>query len=137
MEARRPRLSASSIIQPKAVDHAGHDTPKLTLLGNVQWRYGHWTTALTMRHFGSLHAYPAGETCPKENRDSDKCTNPAATLWGLNTHYTGPGGWSYSLGVSNLLDRRPVDYRFYTGGYNIAVDDVYGRYFTLAATYRF
>lgn len=131
------RYTASSIIQPKAVDHAGHDTPKLTLLGNVQWRYGHWTTALTMRHFGSLHAYPAGKTCPKENRDSDKCTNPAATLWGLNTHYTGPGGWSYSLGVSNLLDRRPVDYRFYTGGYNIAIDDVYGRYFSLAATYRF
>jgi iron complex outermembrane receptor protein len=131
------RYTTSSIIQPKAVENAGHDTPKLTLLGNVQWRYGHWTATFTVRHFGSSYAYPAGGTCPKANRDAGKCASPAATLLGLNTGYSGPEGWSYSLNVSNLLDRRPVNYRFYTGGYNMAVDDVYGRYFTLAATYRF
>lgn len=131
------RYATSSIIQPEPVDHAGHDTPKLTLLGNVRWRHGNWTTTLNIRHFGSSYAYPTGEACPKENRDAGKCANPAATLLGLSTRYSNPDGWSYSLNVSNLLDRRPVDYRYYTGGYNIAVDDVYGRYFTLAATYRF
>lgn len=131
------RYTTSSIIQPKAIESAGHDTPKLTLLGNVQWRHGPWTTTLTVRHFGSSYAYPAGGACPKANRAAGKCANPAATLLGLNTGYSGPEGWSYSLNVSNLLDRRPVNYHVYTGGYNIAVDDVYGRYFALAATYRF
>ncbi|MNM35344.1 Colicin I receptor precursor [compost metagenome] len=131
------RYTTSSIIQPKAVERAGHDTPKLTLLGDVQWRHGHWATTLTARHFGSLYAYPAGEACPKENRDSGKCSNPAATLLSLNIRYSGQEGWSYAFGINNLLDRRPVDYRFYAGGYNVAVDDVYGRYFTMAASYRF
>lgn len=131
------RYSTSSILQPDAVEHAGHDTPKLTLLGDVQWRHGHWTTTLTVRHFGTSKAYPAGEACPGENRDAGKCTNPAATLLGLATRYSGPEGWSYAIGIHNLLDRRPVNYSFYSGGYNIAVDDVYGRYVTLATTYRF
>jgi outer membrane receptor protein involved in Fe transport len=131
------RYTTSSIIQPKAVENASHDTPKLTLLGDVQWRSGRWTTTLTVRHFGTSSAYPAGQACPKENRDAGKCSNPAATLLGLNARYAGPENWSCTLGISNLLDRRPVNYRFYTGGYNMAVDDVYGRYFTLAATYRF
>jgi outer membrane receptor protein involved in Fe transport len=131
------RYTTSSIIQPKAVENAGHDTPKLTLLGDVQWRNGRWTTTLTVRHFGTSSAYPAGQPCPKENRDAGKCSNPAATLLGLNARYVGPENWSYTLGINNLLDSRPVNYRFYTGGYNMAVDDVYGRYFTLAASYRF
>ena len=131
------RYTTSNIIQPKAVEYAGHDTPKLTLLGNVQWRHGNWTTTLNVRHFGSSHAYAAGKTCPSENRAAGKCTNPAATLLGLNARYSSSEDWSYSLNVNNLLDRRPVDYRYYTSGYNIAVDDVYGRYFTVSATYRF
>jgi len=131
------RYTTSNIIQPKAVEYAGHDTPKLTLLGNVQWRHGNWTTTLNVRHFGSSHAYAAGKTCPSENRAAGKCTNPAATLLGLNARYSSSEDWSYSLSVNNLLDRRPVDYRYYTSGYNIAVDDVYGRYFTVSATYRF
>ena len=131
------RYTTSNIIQPKAVEYAGHDTPKLTLLGNVQWRHGNWTTTLNVRHFGSSHAYAAGKTCPSENRAAGTCTNPAATLLGLNARYSSSEDWSYSLSVNNLLDRRPVDYRYYTSGYNIAVDDVYGRYFTVSATYRF
>lgn len=131
------RYATSSIIEPKAVERAGHDTPKLTLLGDVRWQHGNWTTTLTMRHFGASYAYSAGQACPEANRYAGKCTNPAATLFGLNARYSNPEGWSYSLGINNLLDRRPVDYRYYTGGYNIAVDDIYGRYFALAATYRF
>ena len=92
---------------------------------------------MNVRHFGSSYAYPAGGTCPEENHNAGKCTNPAATLFGLNALYSSSKDWSYSLSVNNLLDRRPVDYRYYTGGYNIAVDDVYGRYFTVTATYRF
>lgn len=131
------RYTTSTIIEPRAVERAGHETPKLTFLGDMQWRLGHWTTTLTVRHFGSSYAYPADKACPKENHDAGKCRNPAGTLLGLNVRYSGLEHWSYAFGVNNMLDRRPVNYRFYTGGYNAAVDDVYGRYFTIAATYRF
>jgi len=127
----------STIVEPEPVERAGHETPKLNLLGDVQWRLGHWATTLTVRHFGSSFAYSANEICPKENRDVGKCRNPSGTLLGLNVRYSGPEDWSYALVVNNLLDNRPTNYRFYTGGYNASVDDVYGRYFTLAATYRF
>ena len=128
---------ASSIMQPVPIDRAGHDTPKLTVLGNVKWRRGHWTTTLAMRHFGPTRAYLAGQTCPQINRDAGRCTNPPATLLGVNAEYSGPNGWSYSLDVNNLLDRTPVNYRSLTGGYNVGVDDVIGRHLTLGATYRF
>lgn len=131
------RYDTSSIIQPKPVERAGHDTPKLTLLGNVKWRHDNWTTTLAVRHFGSSRAYPAGETCPLANRAAGKCANPSVTLFGLRTEYASSGRWTYSLGIDNLFDRQPVNYRTTWDGYNIAVDDVYGRYFTLATAYRF
>lgn len=131
------RYNTSSITQPEAVNHAGHDTPKLTVLGNVKWSNGNWTTTLSIRHFGPSYAYPAGMACPLSNRDADKCTNPSGAIFGLNTRYSSSKGWSYSFGVSNLFDRSPVNYRASVGGYNTSVDDVLGRYFTLGATHRF
>jgi len=132
------RFTTSSIVEPRPVEMAGHEVPRLTVLGNVRWQGERWAAALNVRHLGPAHAYRAGRTCPADNRAAGKCTNPPMTLLGLDASYSGPGGWSYSLAVSNLLDRSPRDYRAGTdGGYNAAVDDAYGRYFTLTTSYRF
>lgn len=131
------RYATANVMQSRPIDHAGHDVPKLTVLGNMKWQYGNWTTTLSLRHFGTSHAYVAGESCPATNRELGKCTNPSAAIWGVGTSYAAPGGWSYSFGISNLLDQNPTNYRAGTGGYNIAINDVLGRYFTAGATHRF
>lgn len=131
------RYVTSTIIQPKPIEHAGYDAPKLTLSGSARWRSGNWTTTMTMRHYGPYRAYAAGQTCPQVNRDAGKCTNPSLTLFGLSTEYSRSNRWTHSFGINNLFDRSPVNYRSTWGGYNIAIDDVYGRYFSLASTYRF
>ena len=131
------RYAISSVVQPKPIDHAGYDTPKLTVLGNATWRHGNWTTALTLRHSGRFRAYSAENTCPQSNHEANKCTNPSTSIFGINADYFSASGWSYSFAINNLLDRSPVNYGVYTGGYNIATDDILGRYFTAGATYRF
>ncbi|MHC9084628.1 TonB-dependent receptor domain-containing protein [Luteimonas sp. RIT-PG2_3] len=131
------QYATANVMQSRPIDHAGHDVPKLTVLGNMKWQYGNWTTTLSLRHFGTSHAYVAGESCPATNRELGKCTNPSAAIWGVGTSYAAPGGWSYSFGISNLLDQNPTNYRAGTGGYNIAINDVLGRYFTAGATHRF
>ena len=127
----------SSIVAPAPVDRAGHDMPKLTVLASAQWRRGDWTTTLATRHFGRSHAYPADQACPQANRDAGKCDNPSTTLVGLNLDYAASGRWTFSLNINNLFDRQPINYRSGRDGYDIAVDDPYGRYYTLSAAYRF
>lgn len=127
----------TSAMQRKPVDHAGHDTPKLTLHGSAEWRRGSWASALSLHRFSSSRAYPAGGSCPPSNRIAGRCNNPPVTLLGLTTSYQARNGWSYSFSVNNLLDRDPVNYRAYSDGYNIGFDDVLGRYFSLGATFRF
>lgn len=131
------RNLTSTIIEPEGIDRAGHDSPKLSVLGSARWQYGDWTTTLAMRHFGRSHAFAAGGSCAQVNRDAGKCTNPSTTLFGLNLDYSGLERWTFSLNVNNLGDRQPVNYRTGWDGYNIAIDDPYGRYYTLSATYRF
>lgn len=130
---------ASTIYSSDRIDDAGYNAPKLSATGSVKWRYGDWTTTLAMRHFGRSRAYYPfkGVVCWSGLRAAGKCSNPSATLLGLNLNYTGLDRWAFSLNINNLTDRQPVNYRPDRDGYNIAVDDPYGRYYVLTTTYRF
>lgn len=130
-------VRASVIAPGDAVEHAGHDVPKLTLLGRLEWAYADWSTTLDLRHFGGVYAYPAGEPCPEGHRTAGRCRNPSTALLGLGVDYAGFQRWRLSAHVANLADRQPVDYRPGQDGYNSAIDDPFGRYYTFSATYRF
>lgn len=121
--------------QPR--DIAGYQAPKLSAGATLEWRFESSKTALTLRHFGRSHAYAAGEGCPEPNAAVGKCENPSVTLAGLSYVYTGVPNWTFSLNINNLADRKPANYRAGQDGYNIAVDDPYGRYYAFGATYRF
>ncbi len=131
--------TTATIYDPGRIEDAGYTAPKLSMAGSVKWRYGDLTTSLAIRRFGRSRAYSSfeGSTCWWESLAPDKCTNPSATLLSLNVNYTGFDRWILSLGVNNLADRQPVNYHPSLDGYNIAVDDPYGRYYVLTTTYRF
>ncbi|UZW62191.1 TonB-dependent receptor [Lysobacter enzymogenes] len=128
---------ATSNINPVLIGDKQYAAPKLSLLGSVKWRYGDWTTTLAMRHFGRSRAYPDNKSCPAEQRAADKCSNPSVTLLNLNLSYSGFERWLFSLNINNLADREPVNYELDKDGYNVAMDDPYGRYYVLTTTYRF
>lgn len=127
----------TTAINKQTVDLAGHDMPRLTIRSSLQWRHSDWDITLTARHFGQSSPYAAAETCPVVNHEAGKCRNPAATLFDLNIGYSGSNRWSFSLWINNLADRQPVNYRAGRDGYNMAIDDIYGRYYAASATYRF
>ncbi len=125
------------ITAPEPIEEAGHAVPKLTLNGSAKWQYRDWAATLSMRHFGRSRAYPAGGECPPLQGSTGRCANPSATLWNLRLDYDGLEPWALALNINNLTDRQPANYRAGWDGYNIAMDDPYGRYYALSATYRF
>lgn len=131
------RHLSSSLLKPEWTDIAGYESPKLTLKGNLQWRLEAYKATLNFRHFGRSFAYAAGEICARQNEAAGKCMNPSTTLLDLNLAYSGIQGWTFSLSVNNLTDREPVNYRPGQDGYNIAIDDPYGRYYLFSAAYRY
>jgi outer membrane receptor protein involved in Fe transport len=66
-----------------------------------------------------------------------RCRTPSATLVGFDVAYGGFDKWLIGLNVSNLNDRRPVNYDYSFGGYSIVDDDPVGRYYLVSAVYRF
>ncbi|ALN93761.1 TonB-dependent receptor [Lysobacter gummosus] len=132
------RHATSTIYAPQRIDDAGYNNPKLSLLGSVKWRYGDWDTTLAMRHFGRSRSYGPLSDCRIEHSDAGKCANPSMTLFNLRLSYSGFDRWTLSLNVNNLMDRQPINYRAFSGnGYNIAMDDPYGRYYIFSTAYRF
>ncbi len=131
------RHATTTILATEVVEHAGHDIPKLTALGNLRWRRGDWTTTLGMRHAGPTFAFHAGEPCPQPNLRAGRCRNPSTTLFDIDLGYAGLERWTLSLHVGNLFDRQPVNYAIGLGGYRLATDDPYGRYYMLSVAHRF
>lgn len=130
-------IVADGPLTPSPVDDAGHLAPKLSVLAGVKWEYRDWAANLSLRHFGRSRTYLATESCRFARARIGRCTNPSATLLHLGVDYAGFERWTISVDVNNLGDHQPANYLDGGYGYNIAVDDPYGRYYTLTTAYRF
>lgn len=123
----------------KELDYAGFGTPNRTVLGSVRWTYRDWITTLNLRYMGpaTVAIKTPGQPCPTIGGVVGRCRTPSATLLGFDVAYGGFDKWLIGLNVSNLNDRRPVNYDYSYGGYSIVDDDPVGRYYLVSAMYRF
>ncbi|MBT2746271.1 MULTISPECIES: TonB-dependent receptor [unclassified Lysobacter] len=123
----------------KELDYSGFGTPNRTVLGSVRWTYRDWIATLNLRYMGPATVWitEPGQTCPTINGVVGRCRTPSATLLGMDLAYGGFDKWLIGLNVSNLNDRRPVNYDYSYGGYSIVDDDPVGRYYLVSAMYRF
>lgn len=128
-------------VHPQApeLDYAGFNTPDLTVLGSVRWSYRDWITTLNVHYTGSADVARTrpGSRCATFLDAPLRCRTPSATLLDLDLAYGGFDKWLIGLNVSNLTDRRPVNYDYNNGGYSLVDDDPVGRYYQLSAMYRF
>lgn len=90
-----------------------------------------------LRHFSGHRAYAAGEPCPDLQAAAGRCRNPSTSLLALSASYASSRGWTASLHVNNLTDRRPVDHDDARAGYNPSFDDPVGRHYAVELRYRF
>jgi len=120
------------------LDFSGFGTPNRTVLGSVRWSRGDWTATLNARYMGPATVLKSRPdvACPKAAFRTI-CTTPSATLLGLDLTYGGFDRWLFGLNISNLNDRRPVNYDYSAGGYSLVDDDPVGRYYLVSAMYRF
>ncbi|MGH8083224.1 MAG: TonB-dependent receptor domain-containing protein [Lysobacter sp.] len=118
-------------------DYSGFGTPNRTLLGSVRWTYRDWITTLNLRYMGPATVYITEPDMKCPTRPGIRCRTPSGTLVGFDVAYGGFDKWLIGLNVSNLNDRRPVNYNYSQGGYSIVDDDPVGRYYLVSATYRF
>lgn len=118
-------------------DYSGYGTPNRTVLGSVRWTYRDWIATFNLRYMGPAMVIVTepGQKCPQIR--GVRCRTPSATLLGFDVAYGGFDKWLIGLNVSNLNDRRPVNYDYSYGGYSIVDDDPVGRYYLVSATYRF
>jgi outer membrane receptor protein involved in Fe transport len=121
------------------LDYAGYGTPNRTVLGSVRWTYRDWIATLNLRYMGHAKVIVTrpGVACPVIDDIPARCRTPSATLLGLDLAYGGFDKWLIGLNISNLNDRRPVNYDYNLGGYSIVDDDPVGRYYLISAAYRF
>lgn len=123
--------------QEAQYDFAGYGTPNNTVLGSVRWSYRDWIATLNLRYMGhATVGIQPGQKC-SDFGESARCRTPSATLVGFDVAYGGFDKWLIGLNVSNLNDRRPVNYDYNFGGYSIVDDDPVGRYYLVSAVYRF
>ncbi|MEI2433159.1 TonB-dependent receptor [Lysobacter yananisis] len=124
--------------QVPELDYAGFGTPNRTVLGSVRWSYGDWSATFNARYMGpaTVLKRTPDQPCPKMAFRTI-CSTPSATLLGLDLTYEGFDKWLFGLNVSNLNDRRPVNYDYSAGGYSLVDDDPVGRYYLVSAMYRF
>ncbi|MEH6415774.1 TonB-dependent receptor [Pseudomonas sp. CGJS7] len=120
-------------------DYAGFGTPDRTVLGSVRWTYRDWIATANVRYMGpaTVGIDTPGQTCPTIRGVPGRCRTPSATLLGVDLAYGGFDKWLIGLNVSNLNDRKPVNYDYNNGGYSIVDDDPVGRYYLISAMYRF
>ena len=123
----------------KELDYSGFGTPNRTVLGSVSWTYRDWIATLNLRYMGPATVWitEPGQACPTFGGVAGRCRTPSASLLGLDLAYGGFDKWLIGLNVSNLNDRRPVNYDYSYGGYSIVDDDPVGRYYLVSAMYRF
>ncbi|KRB03424.1 TonB-dependent receptor [Lysobacter sp. Root690] len=118
-------------------DFSGYGTPNNTVLGSVRWSYRDWIATLNLRYMGhATVGIQPGQDCVLLDEPA-RCRTPSATLVGFDVAYGGFDKWLIGLNVSNLNDRRPVNYDYSFGGYSIVDDDPVGRYYLVSAVYRF
>lgn len=123
--------------QEARYDFAGYGTPNDTVLGSVRWSYRDWIATLNLRYMGhATVGIQPGQKCADRDPPGP-CRTPSATLVGFDLAYGGFDKWLIGLNVSNLNDRRPVNYDYNLGGYSIVDDDPVGRYYLVSAVYRF
>ena len=121
------------------LDYAGFGTPNRTVLGSVRWSYRDWIATLNAHYMGpaTVSRDTPGSACEKFLDAPVHCRTPSATLFDLDLAYGGFDKWLIGLNISNLNDRRPVNYDYNSGGYSLVDDDPVGRYYLLSAMYRF
>ncbi|QQP95550.1 TonB-dependent receptor [Lysobacter enzymogenes] len=128
-------------VHPQApeLDYAGFGAPDTTVLGSVRWSYRDWITTLNVHYMGSVEVARdrPGSSCATFLDAPLRCRTPSATLLDLDLAYGGFDKWLIGLNISNLNDRRPVNYDYNSGGYSLVDDDPVGRYYLLSAMYRF
>ncbi|SDZ23339.1 TonB-dependent Receptor Plug Domain [Lysobacter sp. yr284] len=125
--------------QVAELDYSGFGTPNRTVLGSVRWAYRDWNATLNLRYMGPATVYKSAPdvACPRSTRYRTICSTPSATLLGLDLTYGGFDKWLLGVNISNLNDRRPVNYDYNAGGYSLVDDDPVGRYYLVSAMYRF
>lgn len=107
------------------------------MLGSVRWSYRDWIATLNLRYMGhATVGIQPGQKCADRDPPGP-CRTPSATLVGFDLAYGGFDKWLIGLNVSNLNDRRPVNYDYNLGGYSIVDDDPVGRCYLVSAVYRF
>ncbi|QWP76934.1 TonB-dependent receptor [Lysobacter sp. K5869] len=121
------------------LDYAGFGTPNRTVLASVRWSYRDWIATLNAHFMGptTVSRDRPGSPCEQFLDAPMRCRTPSATLLDLDLAYGGFDKWLIGLNISNLNDRRPVNYDYNSGGYSLVDDDPVGRYYLLSAMYRF
>lgn len=109
-----------------------------THIATADWTYGPWTTTLANR-------YKSGYT---DENDPNRVTDPtkldhkvkAYSVWDLFVAYKGVKNLTLRAGIKNIFDEDPPASNqgaTFQQGYDPRVADIFGRVYTLQASYKF